>query len=298
MELKKLQQIYDENFWNGNNKYINYNCAKLILPILFKYYKPNSIIDVGCGIGSWLKAGYELGVNNINGIDCNNIDNEHLLVSRNNIRILNLETNNNINNERYDLAISLEVAEHLDVKYSEHFIKTLTTYSDVILFSAAIPYQKGEHHVNCQPPQFWCDIFLQYGYTCFDFRNEIKHLWYELTTPYSQNILLFAKSNMLYLFKDLEQTNRPRFYYHSKTVNSIITDLETENIFLRTQINNIINSLAWWIPIRKWRDNFRNKILRPDQTRPDQTRPDQTRPDQTRPDQTRPNCLLCSDFIA
>ena len=44
---------------------------------------------------------------------------------------------------------------------------------------------------------------------------------------------------------------------------------------------SIVNKLSWWIPIRKLRDNFRNKMLNTDQTRPDQTRPDQTRPDQT-----------------
>ena len=52
---------------------------------------------------------------------------------------------------------------------------------------------------------------------------------------------------------------------------------------INNKINKIVNILAWWIPVKKWRDDFRNKILRPDQTRPDQTRPDQTRPDQTRP---------------
>ena len=50
------------------------------------------------------------------------------------------------------------------------------------------------------------------------------------------------------------------------------------------RIDKLIDIIAWWIPIKKWRDNFRAKFRRPDQTRPDQTRPDQTRPDQTRPD--------------
>ncbi|MEI0446102.1 glycosyltransferase family 8 protein [Brachyspira intermedia] len=47
-------------------------------------------------------------------------------------------------------------------------------------------------------------------------------------------------------------------------------------------INKLIDSIAWWIPVKKWRDNFRNKIFNTDQTRPDQTRPDQTRPDHIR----------------
>ena len=49
---------------------------------------------------------------------------------------------------------------------------------------------------------------------------------------------------------------------------------------------SIVNKLSWWIPIRKLRDNFRNKMLNTDQTRPDQTRPDQTRPD-----------LICKEYI-
>ena len=40
-----------------------------------------------------------------------------------------------------------------------------------------------------------------------------------------------------------------------------------------------INKIAWWIPIKSLRNNFRAKFKIEDQTRPDQTRPDQTRPD-------------------
>ena len=61
-----------------------------------------------------------------------------------------------------------------------------------------------------------------------------------------------------------------------------INHLNIYNNNLNNILGNIINTIVWWIPIRKLRDNFRNKMLRPDQTRPDQTRPDQTRPDQTR----------------
>ena len=61
---------------------------------------------------------------------------------------------------------------------------------------------------------------------------------------------------------------------------------------INDDITKIINDLVWWIPVKKWRENFRDKF----KIRPDQTRPDQTRPDQTRPDQTRPN-ILYSDCI-
>ena len=49
---------------------------------------------------------------------------------------------------------------------------------------------------------------------------------------------------------------------------------------INDDITKIINDIVWWIPVKKWRENFRDKFkIRPDQTRPDQTRPDQTRPD-------------------
>ena len=68
------------------------------------------------------------------------------------------------------------------------------------------------------------------------------------------------------------------------------TSNNNEYIYIQQleKIKENINKLAWWIPIRKWRDNFRNKMLNKDQTRPDQTRPDQTRPDQT---------LICRGYI-
>ena len=43
---------------------------------------------------------------------------------------------------------------------------------------------------------------------------------------------------------------------------------------INDDITKIINDLVWWIPVKKWRENFRDKFkIRPDQTRPDQTRP-------------------------
>ena len=60
-----------------------------------------------------------------------------------------------------------------------------------------------------------------------------------------------------------------------------INNLNERTNIIYNKVNILINKIAWWIPVKKWRDNFRSKFERPDQTRPDQTRPDQTRPDQT-----------------
>ena len=290
---EEIKDIYNEEFWGVNHGNYNYKSAKIILPILFNHYKPNSIIDVGCGIGTWLKAAKELGINKFVGIDGNEIEEDFLLVSRKYIKIDNLETHKNINNEKYDLAISVEVAEHLHNNCSVHFVKTLTSYSDVVLFSAAIPYQEGEHHINCNPPQFWVDIFKKYGYDCYDFRNDLMNMWEKVNPCYSQNILLFAKEKYRNTFMKFNLTEKPIFYYHPAYVDAIVNNkdpnvfneienlrlncnwfnifgISNNNEYLRITLfgikftfrvnENIINNLAWFIPIRKLRDGFREKF--------------------------------------
>ena len=103
-------------------------------------------------------------------------------------------------------------------------------------------------------------------------------------------------SSLLNTFDDMDFDDKiellnnriDKIYSNELEMNTNINNLNNELLHFNRNMNTIINTISWWIPVKKWRENFRNKF-RPDQTRPDQTRPDQTRPDQTRPDQTRPN---------
>lgn len=242
-------KIY-EDMWNSFGGEISYNSAMEILNILFKYYKPSSVIDIGCGIGSWLKAFSDLGIRNYKGLDGINIDKR--LVPKENIQICNFIEHKNIDNIKYDLVTSLEVAEHISNEYSEDFINLLISYRDIILFSAAIPGQPGVDHNNCQPLLFWVNIFNKKGFDCFDFiRNQIYYND-KVDYYYSQNILLFVKREKTDIFtkQSLEVNNSPIFYYHSRLFNQVAME--------RDKLNSKINKISWWIPIRKLRDKFRS----------------------------------------
>src|SRR5271165_3642324 len=85
---------------------------------------------------------------------------------------------------QFDLAISLEVAEHLDSKYASSFVAALLKSSPVVCFSAAIPFQDGVNHVNEQWPDYWARLFASHDYLAIDcirekiWDNEKVELWY------------------------------------------------------------------------------------------------------------------------
>ncbi len=137
------------------------------LPRIFEGLNPASLLDVGCGTGTWLKAAIEFGITDIFGIDGVDISPEKLLIPDDRFKCQDLTTSWKLN-RRFDVAICFEVAEHLDEKSSEHLIRTITAHSDRVLFAAACPGQDGQHHINCQWPKYWQCIFNTQGYVCDD----------------------------------------------------------------------------------------------------------------------------------
>lgn len=151
-----------------------------------------SAVDFGCGVGTWLSVLKEKGAKDIQGYDGNWVDQNLLVIDKLNFTSADLSKKITIN-KKYDLAISLEVAEHLPASFADEFVATLTSASDFVLFSAAIPEQSGNFHINEQWPDYWAKIFLKYDFLAFDFiRNKI---WNDKEIPfwYKQNILFFAK---------------------------------------------------------------------------------------------------------
>jgi hypothetical protein len=93
--------------------------------------------------------------------------------------------------------VCLEFVEHLEKEHSNRTVKMLTELSPVVLFSAAIPFQGGDHHVNEQWPSYWAGLFAQYDYVPVDaVRGE---LWTndKVEPCYIQNTLFFVDSKVL-----------------------------------------------------------------------------------------------------
>lgn len=98
-----------------------------------------------------------------------------------------------IPNGPFDLVLSLEVAEHLSPHRAEGFIDDLATFSDQVLFSAAIPGQGGYGHINEQPHQYWIRMFEDRGYAVTTVLQRTFANDPEVASWYRSNILLFVK---------------------------------------------------------------------------------------------------------
>ncbi|WP_312090332.1 methyltransferase domain-containing protein [Chryseobacterium sp.] len=166
-----------------------------IVPTLKNIFSPKSVIDIGCGVGNFLREFVKNDISDIRGVDGEWADLKEIEnnIGQNNFVSFNL--NNVYNpNKKYDLAISLEVAEHIDKLYADNFVQTLVNCSDNIVFSAAIPLQGGQNHINEQWNEYWVEKFEKHGYKLVDFLkpyfwdNDNIFWWYK------QNILFFTKT--------------------------------------------------------------------------------------------------------
>lgn len=185
------QEVYDRDFYQALSEG-SLRSARVVVPKILELVPATSVLDVGSGTGAWLSVFSEMGVEKIQGIDGPWVNPEGLRIPAKSFQSVDL-TGDWPELPRFDLVTTFEVAEHLDASFAEAFVRKLTALSDVVVFSAAIPEQGGDHHVNERWPEYWVEIFRAQGFLVYDpFRDAI---WEEKEVEwwYAQNLLLFAK---------------------------------------------------------------------------------------------------------
>jgi cyclopropane fatty-acyl-phospholipid synthase-like methyltransferase len=188
-------QRYTENFYKKRQGR-SQRSAREIVPLVLDLIQPRHVIDVGCGTGTWLSVFRECGVEEVFGVDGEWVNREMLEIPKARFRSFDLKKPLYLDRQ-FDLVVSLEVAEHLPGECAETFIDSLTRLGPVVLFSAAIPYQGGTHHVNEQWPEYWAQYFRDRAYGVIDWIR--KKVWQNNNVEwfYAQNMLLFVSMDYL-----------------------------------------------------------------------------------------------------
>jgi len=193
---QKESQFYDPNFYRQQRDQSR-ESAEEVVPYVISRIKPRRVVDVGCGVGTWLAEFSRQGVPEILGMDGSYVRRDMLQIPEARFRPANLSMPKSVSvTERFDLALSLEVAEHLPAEAADGFVALLTSLAPTVVFSAAIPFQGGVNHINEQWADYWISRFATHGYLPVDCLR--PHFWD------NQRVQLCYRQNMLLLTGDKE----------------------------------------------------------------------------------------------
>lgn len=168
--------------------------ARVVVPHVVSLLSPRSVVDIGCGRGGWLRVLKDGGCSRVLGVDGNYVDTSTIHIDCSEFLPQNLEHLRPGSVGAFDLAMCLEVAEHLPSRCSQQLVEVLCEAAPAVLFSAAIPGQGGTRHINEQWPPYWRERFAACGFERFDILRpriltDCRVEWW-----YRQNLYFFVRS--------------------------------------------------------------------------------------------------------
>jgi SAM-dependent methyltransferase len=193
--MSPAARAYSSGYYSGIET-DSWRSSREVAPLIADLVHPSTAVDVGCGSGSWAKALKDAGATTILGIDGSFVRDDQLVIEPAEFMRADLEQPLQLA-RTFDVALSLEVAEHLLPARAEGFVDDLCRLSAVVVFSAAAPGQGGRHHINEQWPSYWAALFARRGYEVFDairpriWDNELVAWWFR------QNMLIFVRRDVV-----------------------------------------------------------------------------------------------------
>lgn len=192
---------YDATFY-ARQRAGSLRSAEVVAPIVMEAFSPASVVDVGCGVGTWLRAFADAGATRVLGYDGDYVDTSALAIPRERFRAVDLEGDFEVEGG-FDLAVCLEVAEHLPDARAGHLVSKLTGAAPVVLFSAAVPGQGGTRHLNERWQDHWRGLFEARGFAPVDLVRPRVWRRPEVEFWYQQNTIVYCRRDALDARPDL-----------------------------------------------------------------------------------------------
>lgn len=177
--------LYPADFY-ANRRAHTAHAASRIFAALPENLMRERVADIGCGTGTFLAASgasYQFGIEG-SWVTPDMLDNPAIVFESRNLE-------QHFAGPQVDLALSLEVAEHLSPERAASFVADLVAMAPAVLFSAAIPGQGGVGHINEQWQSYWASHFAAHGRKSYDVLRD--KIWTDEAVPawYRQNAILF-----------------------------------------------------------------------------------------------------------
>jgi len=160
------QSIYNKRFYEKSIRVDRMPSYITIAEYLNNTYGPKSVIDYGCGCGWILYYLKKAGVERICGIEPSlaamEVQTDSMIKEAVFQKYLHVPLE--MPSIYFDMALCVEVAEHINEVFSNVFISNITSRTNFLVFSVATPGQGGVGHVNEHPWNYWFKNFQVVGF--------------------------------------------------------------------------------------------------------------------------------------
>lgn len=225
---KSTGAVYTSEFFAGQADG-SARSAAVVVPLVLSFLPVRSVIDVGCGVGTWAAAFADNNVPDVWGVDGDYVDRSQLRISPD--RFWACDLTEPLHFDRtFDLAVCLEVAEHLPESRATGLVADLTSMAPCVLFSAAIPGPTGTNHINSQYLPYWVELFERRGFDAIDpvrpriWGNESVE-WF-----YQQDMVMFALSGHALLTKHFP---KPQSLIHQELYEQVLRQKPTLGVIAK-----------------------------------------------------------------
>lgn len=170
--------------------------APVIVDSVHEAFRPGSVIDVGCGSGALLAEFRNRGTSG-RGLEHSAAGLARCRRRGLDVMPFDIEGGGDLGLPAFDVAVCLEVAEHLDERFADPLVVLLGRLSSRVVFSAAVPGQGGgADHVNEQPNEYWIEKFLRNGFghdPNRDFAWRSRWRGGNAASFYADNVMIFER---------------------------------------------------------------------------------------------------------
>jgi SAM-dependent methyltransferase len=192
-----MADLYGRQFYDTQVDGSRLSASKVV-PTIVNLLQPNSVLDVGCGVGPWCVAFLEAGVSQVHGIDGPWVDVDRFApgverFTRFDFSVAATPFEPSLPQRRFDLVVSLEFLEHVDISRASELVDFIACVTDTALISAAVPGQGGTGHVNEQWVDYWATLFAPHGFQALDFLRPLIWDDPEVEPWYRQNLVGFFR---------------------------------------------------------------------------------------------------------
>ena len=201
MAVSTIDKVTYSNEFYAEQRGASQDSADCMVPFLFDTFRPASVLDVGCGVGTWVRAFEHAGCTNAHGMDGPWASTNELSIRPEQFTAFDFSNAPTpftplLPQKRYDLVTSFEFAEHILPEFADPLVDMLTSLSDAVVLGAAIPLQGGTYHVNEQWPAYWRAKFAARGFVACDVIRPA--LWDDLRIRpwYRQNTIAYFRDTV------------------------------------------------------------------------------------------------------